>query len=298
MAQAPTRRQVERRAAVRRMLAATAHLDPEPPTGATIRVRCFRMTRDECERARRYLLTVLLGDPPGTRERPCEGFCYDLRDLLRTRHITLDGKGAALPVPLSPARWRWLEQHAPEEARQHARQPGLLEYPLLREELTMLLATMKDQPAVCSRPDACYLVPRAPTTGPPAGARPGPPADVLYDASPETRYCGAASALERPREPEAPVAADRRGGARALAEARRLATEDLRRIGADVAETRAVVEHGLRGDMALLMLDAGATPAQAAGYLLDEALQTFLCGGGGGGEGRGGAPASVSGGSD
>lgn len=139
------------------MLANTAKLEYPNAKPGQILIRYYRMTKEEYQTAKEFCLIVLIGNIP-SKNTFTEGYCYDVRTLLRERYFTLDGKISHLPIPLSVKRWNQLiETVAKDQFKMHYREIGSLEYPLSHKELISIFERMPMQPIICSYGDVCSI---------------------------------------------------------------------------------------------------------------------------------------------
>jgi hypothetical protein len=145
---------ISKRENIKKMLHDTYPIDYSGVPESSCVLRYYRMTESEFKDAINYTLTVWLGDP--TTSGSCEGFCYDIRQLLKERYIVLDGRTAQVPIPLSPERWNWLLENVNnQQLALYTTNKGILDYPLLKEELIVIFKNIKNQATVCSMYDRC-----------------------------------------------------------------------------------------------------------------------------------------------
>lgn len=274
-----TARRGEQREAVRQMLAGTQHVDT-PPTEGACPVRCYQMTEKEYQAARPFRLTVLFA-PPGCQvpeQRPFAGYCYDLRELLRGHHLTLDGKTSSLPLPISSARWELLRQNDPRLPL-YSQRPGVLDYPLSHGELFELLRHLRNQPVLCSAAERCVSLNESDR-----------PLQLLFDAAPTLRYGPTTATADAPvgthveQTPSAPrcsVWSNAPGGAEQsaiLRKARENALKDLERVDVDSAAALQELDDPSNLAFCQRMLESGSSELHISSYLVTAALQAFLRG--------------------
>lgn len=130
---------------IRGLLKESRHLEYPELVNNTATIRMFRMTKEEFEAAKPFTVTMLLGKlcKEQVCREPTEGFCYDIRTLVRLHYLRLNATVAYVPIPLSKRRWNQLvDRHGAAYISNYTRTVGILEYPLLYEELQVVLRTV------------------------------------------------------------------------------------------------------------------------------------------------------------
>jgi hypothetical protein len=260
---------LQKQANVKKLLADTFPIDyPNSFAGQCI-LRFYRMTASEYASSRDYTLTVIFGDKPSSKNK-CEGFCYDIRQLLTEKYITLDGRTAHVPILLSPERWNWLCSHVShDKLALYSREPGKLEYPLLHQELMVILKNIRYQPTICSTMDGCVPIDLTSTDVKTA---------KLFDLSPDKRF-----GPEPTKEPSKPFVfsegLEQQNKQDESARVKRvldLTSQELKDIDIFVTKVQEVLFSEKNQDYIKKMLASGANEEQVSGFLIEDTLKTIL----------------------
>lgn len=234
-------------------------------------LRYYKMTEKEYNENKLYTFSVFFGTNPSQIPQVssnCEGFCYDIRQLLREKYITLDGRTAHVPIPVSPERWAWLGNTF-RDLKKFYREPGKLEYPLLHDELMIILKNIKYQPAICSTTRGCVSI----------NMESNVKLHKLFDVSEENRFG------PTPKQPvevkpfsfspvvEKNVRNDLQAKAQRVLE---LTSNELTSINIWTNTVERALFSKENREYIAEILKSGATEEQVSGFLVEDVIKTLL----------------------
>lgn len=155
-----------RRKEIRKMLRDTFELEHGALVStSSVKIPCvlraYKMTEAEYQANKAHVVTALLNHLPAgdaeQEERPCEGFFYDFRQLLQEGWIGLDKRVLYLPILLSVNRWNVLNAKYGIDMHNYSTRQGILQYPLLYDELLVMLSNLQSPMEDEVHPVVCFL---------------------------------------------------------------------------------------------------------------------------------------------
>lgn len=264
---------LQKQANIKKMLADTFTIDyPNSVFGECV-LRFYRMTASEYASNQDYTLTIIFGDRPSNRN-VCEGYCYDIRQLLAEKYITLDGRTAHVPIPLSPDRWNWLHRHVPHDKLQlYSRESGKLEYPLLHQELMVILKNIRHQPTICSTTNGCVPIDLA---------KESPQIKImkLFDPSTQQRFGPEPESEKQPEKPfvfsPAIEQQNKQAESTRIKRVLDLTSQELKDLDIWVTKVQETLFSQKNQDYIKQMLSSGANEEQVSGFLIEDIIRSLL----------------------
>lgn len=120
-------------------------------------MRYYRMTKDEVIINKAFLFYFIFEDSL-ENVRFCEGFAWDIRQLISPdKYIQMNAQHGFLPIPLSSSRWNFLVQ-SQQNLVLVSRETGILAYPLLPEEYSLMMSKMQSNPILCTSSTGCKII--------------------------------------------------------------------------------------------------------------------------------------------